>query len=514
MSSKGLRFRQPHFGSRQKAKFMLKPVIAGPVGAAAKSAVRTTPVRWALASLSLSMLLSALGTSIGNVALPTLAQAFAASFQEVQWVVLAYLLAITTLIVSVGRLGDITGRRRLLLAGIFLFTTASVLCGVAPTLRLLIAARAVQGLGAAIMMALAMALVGENVPKEKTGSAMGLLGTMSAIGTALGPALGGVLIAGFGWRSIFFINLPLGFLAFLLAYRCLPVDRQEFKMDRARFDSPGALLLALTLAAYALATTMGHGRFGVVNMALLFVAATGVGLFALAETKAASPLIRLATFRNPVLSAGFAMSTLVTTVVMATLVVGPFYLSGTLALDAARVGLVMSSGPIVAALTGVPAGHLVDRFGTHPTSIAGLIGMAAGASILPLLPTRFGVPGYIAPLVAITAGYALFQAANSTAVMSNTRADQRGVISGLLNLSRNLGLITGASIMGAVFARGSATADIMAASPENVAAGMRTTFAVAAALIVVALAIAVASHAFSPSAFSPDRAAEDSRDQR
>src|SRR6187402_1009234 len=119
------------------------------------------PVRWALAALSLSMLLSSLGTSIANVGLPTLAQAFSASFQQVQWIVLAYLLAITTLIVSVGRLGDITGRRRLLLAGIILFTAASILCGVAPTLWLLIAARAAQGLGAAIMMALSLAFVGE-----------------------------------------------------------------------------------------------------------------------------------------------------------------------------------------------------------------------------------------------------------------------------------------------------------------------------------------------------------------
>lgn len=153
--------------------------------AAAGGTPWTPSVRWALASLSLSMLLSSLGTSSANVGLPTIAQAFAASFQEVQWVVLAYLLAITTLVVGAGRLGDITGRRRLLLAGVFLFTAASVLCSVAPTLGLLIAARAVQGLGAAIMMALTMALVGETVPKEQTGRAMGVLGTMSAIGTAL-----------------------------------------------------------------------------------------------------------------------------------------------------------------------------------------------------------------------------------------------------------------------------------------------------------------------------------------
>lgn len=468
----------------------MKTINAGGDAAVAGTAERMPSVRWALASLSLSMLLSSLGTSVANVALPTLAQAFNASFQEVQWVVLAYLLAITTLIVSVGRLGDIVGRRRLLLAGIILFTAASVLCGIAPTLWLLIAARAVQGLGAAIMMALAMAFVGETVPKERTGSAMGLLGTMSAIGTALGPSLGGVLIAGSGWPAIFLINVPLGIVALFLAHRYLPIDRRGSDTERAGFDTMGTLLLALTLAAYALAMTTGRGSFGALNMALLLAAVVGVGLFVRIETRAASPLIRPEIFRNPVLSAGFVMSALVTTVVMATLVVGPFYLSGALALDAARVGLVMSSGPLVAALTGVPAGRLVDRFGAQRMSIVGLIGMALGASILPMLPTSFGVAGYIAPLVAITAGYALFQAANNTAVMTNIRPEQRGAISGMLNLSRNLGLITGASVMGAVFAFGAATTDIAAAHPEAVATGMRLTFAVATALIVVALAIA------------------------
>jgi MFS family permease len=376
---------------------MVKPIIAGPDAALAGRAERTPSVRWAFASLSLSMLLSSLGTSIANVALPTLAQAFNASFQDVQWIVLSYLLAVTTLIVSVGRIGDITGRRRLLLAGLVLFTAASGLSGVAPTLWLLIVARAAQGLGAAIMMALTMALVGETVPKARTGRAMGLLGTMSAIGTALGPSLGGVLIAGFGWRAIFLLNLPLGILAFLLAYRDLPVDRPGPKTDRAGFDHAGTLLLALTLAAYALAMTIGRGRFGPLNLALLSAAGFGGGLFVRAEARAASPLIRLAMFRAPVLSASLAMSALVSTVMMATLVVGPFYLSLALGLDAARVGLLVSIGPLVVALTGVPAGRIADRFGAGRVTIVGLIGMAAGSFFLSMLPATLGIPGYIAP---------------------------------------------------------------------------------------------------------------------
>jgi len=463
----------------------------------AGSAGATPSAPWALASLSLSVLLSSLGTSIANVGLPTLAQAFSASFQAVQWIVLAYLLAITTLIVSVGRLGDIIGRRRLLLAGISLFTVASVLCGVAPTLWMLIAARAAQGLGAAVMMALTMAFVGETVPKARTGSAMGLLGTMSAVGTALGPSLGGVLIAGPGWRAIFLVKVPLGILALLLAHRYLPVDRRPAKASPASFDHLGTLLLALALAAYALAMTIGRGRFGPLNVALLLAAVLAIGVFVLAESRAASPLIRLAMLRDPVLGAGLATSALVSTVIMATLVVGPFYLSRALGLDAALVGLVMSVGPIVAALTGAPAGRIVDRAGAPRLSIVGLSGMAAGCFMLSMLPARFGIAGYIAPIVVITAGYALFQTANNTAVMADVRPDQRGVISGMLNLSRNLGLITGASVMGAVFALASAAVDVTTAPPAAVATGMRITFAVAAMLIVVALAIAVGSRALA-----------------
>ncbi|MBY5619974.1 MFS transporter [Rhizobium leguminosarum] len=466
----------------------MKSIIAQRSEAIAEQA---PSVRWALASLSLSMLLPSLGTSIANVGLPSLAQAFDAAFQDVQWIVLAYLLAITTLIVSVGRLCDITGRRRLLLIGILLFTLASVLCGVAPTLWLMIAARAVQGLGAAIMMALTMAFVGETVPKERTGSAMGLLGTMSAIGTALGPSLGGLLIAGLGWPAIFLVNVPLGVLTFVLAYRHLPADIGRTKADRKSFDMAGTLLLALTLSAYALAMTIGHGRFGLLNIALLSAAVFGTGLFVFAEARAASPLIQLTVFRNRVLTASLAMNALVSTVMMATLVVAPFYLSHALGLNQALVGIVMSIGPVISILSGVPAGRLVDRLDASFVVVAGLVAMAAASVAMAVLS---GISGYIAAIAMLTPGYQLFQAANNTAVMADVRPDQRGVISGMLNLSRNLGLITGSSVMGAVFAFSSGTPDITAAHPEAVASGMRTTFAVAAALVVIALAIAAGSY--------------------
>ncbi len=331
--------------------------------------------------------------------------------------VLAYLLAITTLVVSVGRLGDITGRRQLLMAGVLLFTVVSALCGGAPTLWFLIVARVAQGLGAAIMMALTMAFVSEAVPKAKVGSAMGLLGTMSAAGTALGPSLGGLLISALGWQAIFFINVPLGLTILVLIYRYLPVDANHHQANQPRFDLVGTFLPGMRLAAYSLAMTVGRGHFGLRNMALLVTAVLGLGVFIVAERRARSPLVRLTRFLNASLDASLLMSLLVSTVMMATLVVGPFHLSRTLGLSAGHLGLVLSIGPLFAMLAGIPAGHLVDTVGAHWMTWMGLVGIAVGCVLLSALSTPVGMVGYIVPIIVLTIGYALFQTANNTAVM-------------------------------------------------------------------------------------------------
>ena len=383
----------------------------------------------ALVSLSLSMLLASLGTSIANVGLPALAQDFNAAFHAVQWVVLAYLLAITAVIVSAGSLGDRLGRRRLLLAGLLLFTVACGLCGAAPSLEWLIGARTLQGLGAAIMMAMTLGMVGDTVTRDRTGRVMGLLGTMSAVGTAMGPSVGGLLLSLWGWRALFLVGVPLGLVAAALAARYLPVDQHT------RTPSP-------------------RGAFW-------------------------SPL------RDPALRAGLVMSALVAAVIMATFVVGPFYLSRGLGLDPASTGLAMAVGPCVAAATGVPAGRLTDRLGSQRMTLAGLSLLLCGALLLALAS---GLPGYLASLIILTTGYSLFQAANNTAVMSEIDSARRGTVSGLLNLSRNLGLIFGASALGAVFAW--ASPDVIHAAPQAVADGLHATFGVASGLILLAGALA------------------------
>lgn len=455
-----------------------------------RSAPRSTA--GAVAALAATMLLSSLGTSIPNVALPTIGGVFGASVQEVQWVVLAYLVAVTALAVGAGRMGDLMGRRRLLLVGLAVFVAGSVLSAAAPALWALIAARAVQGAGAAVMMTLTVAVVRDAVPAERTGSAMGLLGTLSAIGTALGPSLGGALLAGFGWRAVFAAAVPLGLVAVWLAVRYLPADAKAAGTARPPFDGAGMALLALASGAFALAATMGDAWGPAVSGALGLLACVGAGLFVAVEARTAAPLVSLDLFRDGAVTSGLGLNALVAAVMMATLVVGPFFLAGALHLSAPVIGAVMSVGPVVSALSGVPAGRLADRFGAPAMTRSGLAVMAVGALALVVLPAMAGVGGYVAAMVVLTPGYQLFLAANTTAVMNRASGERRGAVSGLLTLARHLGFLGGAAGMGALFAVASGSGDGAVATPAAVTAGLGTTFILAAILLAAAALAATA----------------------
>ncbi|OAN67946.1 MFS transporter [Sulfitobacter sp. EhC04] len=394
-----------------------------------KSTEQTAARFGALACLSLSMLLASLGTSIANIALPTLAVAFEAPFHQVQWIVIAYLVALTLFVVLAGRLGDLFGRRRMLLLGLVVFSLASALCGLAPSLWILVAARAVQGIGSAFLMTLTIAMVRETVNGGRAGRIMGLLATMSAVGTALGPSLGGLLIGLAGWPFVFFILVPIGLGAAGLAWWFLPSI------------APGVT----------------------------------------------SPRRGFAALRETGVIPGMAANLLVANLMMATLLVGPFFLGFVLGLSPVSVGLVMSVGPVISICIGVPSGYLVDFWGAQRVLLIGLVGLAIGAFALSILPMKSGIVGYIAAIAILTPGYQMFQSANNTMAMANVPDAERGAVSGLLGLSRNLGLVGGASVMGAVFSFGAGAGSIEAAAPGAIGNGMQLTFMIAGASMVAAL---------------------------
>ncbi|MDQ0510733.1 MFS family permease [Angulomicrobium amanitiforme] len=384
-------------------------------------------------TLALAMLLAALGTSIANIAMPTLVEAFSAPFAQVQAVVVAYLAALTVCVVIAGRLGDRRGLKPMLVAGLAVFALASLLCAIAPSLLLLIGARALQGVGAAFLMTLAMALMRQTASEARVGRAMGLLGTVSALGTALGPSLGGLLIPLTGWRGIFWVQVPLAIVALILAIAMLPAE----------------------------------------------------------PVKERAPAIRLRSVVNRSLASNLLVNILVAAVMMTTLVVGPFYLALGLGLPATQVGFVMAIGPVISIFSGVPSGRLVDARGSHRVLAIGLALLATGALLLAFLPNGIGVVGYVLSIIVLTPGYQLFQAANNTAALADVARDQRGTVSGLLGLSRNIGLIVGASAMGAVFAFGVGMEEFVRATPSAIASGMRLTFLLAAAMMLAAIAVTV-----------------------
>lgn len=390
--------------------------------------------RGVTATLALSTGLASLGTSIANIALPSLAEAFSAPFSQVQAVVVAYLVALTVSVVVAGRLGDRYGLRPVLLAGLGLFLVATLLCSVAPDLWWLIGARAVQGIGAAFLLTLSMALMRQTAGEARVGQAMGLLGTVSALGTALGPSLGGLLLPLTGWRGIFHVQVPLAAIALVLAFAVLPAEKR-----RGRTAAPG--------------------------------------LFSVLDRTIAPNLI---------------VNFLVAAVMMTTLVVGPFYLGAGLGLDERVVGLVMAVGPVISIFSGVPSGRLVDSQGSARVLAAGLLLLAVGAFLLAFLPGMAGIGGYVASVMVLTPGYQLFQAANNTAALADVRQDRRGTVSGLLSLSRNIGLIAGASIMGGVFAFGVGTDDFSRATHAAIASGMRLTFLLAGAMMIGAALVTAA----------------------
>ena len=402
--------------------------------------------RLGLLALGLATLLPMLGGSLANMVLPALGQAFAVPFASLQWVLVAYLLGITCLTVVAGRLGDRFGRRRLLLLGLGLFALASLLCALAPTIGWLIAARALQGIAAACMLSLALAMLGQLVPPARRGWGMGLLGTLSACGTALGPSFGGLLTASFGWQAPFLLLVPLS----LLALGCvrLGLPRDDCSPQEEGINLTSLSLLVAALLCYGLALTLGGALALWWGAGALLV----TGSFIRRERRAPVPLLPLALLGAPGLSNGLLASALVASVMVLTLLIGPFYLRGVFGLGLGTVGLMISGGPLLAALTGMPAGWLVDRLGARQVIRLGLSVMGAAALGLVGAAGQFGPLGYLLPILLLTAGYALFQTANNSAVVGAASEQTKGAVAGLLTLSRNLGQLTGVAGLGGLFA--------------------------------------------------------------
>ena len=451
---------------------------------------------WVMAAVAMGVFLSTIDGSIVTVALPTLEEELNASFALVQWVIVIYLLVICSLMLGVARLADMIGKKRIYLAGMVIFTLASVLCGAAPSIGFLIAFRALQAIGAAMMQALGTAIVTEAFPDEERGRALGLIGTVVSLGIILGPTLGGLLIGVVGWRAIFFVNLPVGALGLWLANKHVPGWRP---VNNQRFDTIGAVLMALTLVALSLGLTFGPttGWDRPEIWALLGGSVLVLGLFVTVQLRLPQPMIDPKLFTNVLFSISLLTGLLVFVAASARVVL-PYYLELVKDRSPQQVGLFLTIIPIALGVSAPVSGTLSDRYGSRGIALIGLAVTGVACLFISTLSADTSTVGYIVRLLPFGLGLGLFQSPNNSAIMGAAPRERLGVASGLLALSRNLGQVIGIPLLGAVFSsRVLAVSeladdlDVTDAPPFAIVEGVEAVYLACAALSVISVTLAI-----------------------
>ncbi len=409
--------------------------------------VREWPHAWwlAVATVCFGAFMGQLDASIVTLTYRPLGVEFGTSLAAVQWVSLSYLLTLAALLIPVGRLSDARGRKLMYLYGFVVFTAASAACGLAPTLTTLIVFRVVQGIGAALLQANSVALVVTSAPEGKTRTALGIQAAAQAIGLALGPTVGGLLVSTWGWRWVFGINVPVGVIAVVAGVYLLPRSR-SFHPSQGR-DRSGLLLLAAatTLGLLGVSAASGLGMPGWAPPALLVVAAGSAVGFALRERRAAAPLLDLALLRARTVSVGLVGALSGYLVLFGPLVLVPIVLTGA-GLTELRAGLVLTALPTGFALAATTGERVFPRsWADRPRSTVGaLVGVVALAAmaVVPLTP-----PWLIPTLALLGIALGLFTPANNNLVMHAVPTHTTGTGGGLLNMARGLGTALGVALV-------------------------------------------------------------------
>jgi EmrB/QacA subfamily drug resistance transporter len=409
-----------------------------------------------LALVAVGTLFSAMSGSMVGMALPDIGGDLGVPVARASWVLQAFLLTATVLVIPAGRLGDLLGHRRVYLAGYALVGACALLCGFASHFGLLVAARAVQGAGSAMVMATGPALLTTSRPASQRGRALGVVSTATYIGLAVGPGLGGLLVEWSGWRGTFFLLVPVVLLVLALGSR-LPADPPR---ARAQVDLPGlaVLLLGFPWLLIGLGAGGTWGWAAPATLACLAAGVIGLALFTLVERRQAEPLLRLELFGVREFQ-GASLSALANyAAVFVPSLLMPYYLRESVGLDPSTSGLVLTVQPVAMALVASPSGWLSDRVGTRTPAVVGMLLVAAGMG--GLAATGIGT----VPVTITAAWYALvglgtgvFISPNSSALMGSAPRDRQGTAGALLAVSRTLGMMVGvalgASIFGAVGGR-------------------------------------------------------------
>jgi len=413
----------------------------------------TPPNKWAVLIInSVGVFMATLDSSIVNISLPKIAENFHVPMNgAIQWVIIAYLVAATAILLTAGRLADMFGRKTVWLAGLIIFTGGSALCGLAPSLGFLIAARILQGFGGSLVMAVGPALLTGAFPPQERGRALGLNAITVSLGVSIGPTLGGFITAYWTWRWIFFINLPIGILGLLATLRIL---KETTPRKESQFDPLGAILLAVGMASLTGGLSFGQdiGWSSPVLISIFVLAAIALLALPLVETRVANPIIDFSLFRNRVF---FSANISLILSSMALFVVSfmlPFYLEELRGIPTQNAGLLLTPLPITIACVAPFSGALADKIGTRWLAAGGLAIACIGLICIGQLNEKSSIPDIIWRLMLTGFGQALFQSPNSSALMGSAPSNRQGIASGFLATARTMGQSISVALSGAIFA--------------------------------------------------------------
>ncbi len=489
---------------RHEESITRRPEAAPPATTGGTTAQGTNvdgPNKWVvLGILACGVFMSTLDSSIVNISLPAIAHYFKVPLSgSVEWVIIAYLVIIAAILLSIGRLADMIGRKPLWVAGLLIFTLGSTICGLSPTLGFLVAARAFQGIGGALLFAVSPAMLTAAFPAEERGRALGYNALIVALGVSVGPTVGGLLTQYFTWRWIFYVNVPIGIVAVVLSWRVL---RERHQRAPSQFDPLGAILLAIGLGSLTLDLSFGQ-EWGWTSggvLALGGVAIVALVAFILTEQRVAAPVVDLQLFRNRLFSSANISLLISFLALFAVSFLLPFYYEELRGFEIIKSGLLLTPLPITIAVVAPFSGRLADRFGTRWLAAGGLTIATIGLVLLSTITPQSSVFDLIWRLVLIGLGQALFQSPNNSALMGSAPRGRQGVASGMLATGRVIGQSLSVALVGAIFTGfGSAAAgqrlvlgsahdpQVVAALQQTFIAGFHAAFLVCAAICSVGI---------------------------
>lgn len=455
--------------------------------------------KWIILALAASAtFMTTLDGSIVNIGLPNIANTFHTGISgATEWIIIGYLVVIAAVLLTFGRLADMLGRKPIFLAGLLIFVLGSMLCGLAPSLELLILARLFQGIGGALIFSVNIAMITSTFPDRERGLALGLNAVVVSLGVAAGPTIGGIITQYLTWRWIFFVNVPICMLVLLASFYYYREQRPQ-RGEHGRFDPAGALVLAAGLAALTLGLSFGQewGWLSAGTLVSLGISIAMLGLSVYVESLVDSPILNLGLITNRVFAFANISFILCMMALFAPGFLLPFYFEELRGFSTIQTGLLLTPLPLMLAVAAPLSGMLADRKGSRWISPLGLTIACFGLFLLSQINAQSTTWDIIWRLAVIGLGQGLFQSPNTRTLMSAASHDQQGEASGLLSTGRVIGQSLSVALTGTVFAAlGGAAAGTFLSSPQahqlSAASidGLQNTFVVSfhAALLVCAL---------------------------